>query len=105
MRLRETVDRLGDQLRSLVGLIPALVALAVQPEVRGQVHDLESARAQLPYGGSGGLVGVGHQRGLGPLRDPVGIELLQGQLHAVARIELVVGRAGVAARRHDRQLE
>ena len=47
VQLGQPVDGLGEQLRRLVRLVPALVELAVEAEVRRQVHHLQPALAQL----------------------------------------------------------
>ena len=67
----QAVDGLVEQLGRLVRLVPALVALAVEAEVGGQVDDLQAALAQRLDRGRGRPVRVGHERGVGPLGDRV----------------------------------
>jgi hypothetical protein len=50
-------------------------------------------------------VRIGDQRGVGPLRHGVGIELLHRDRHAVARVDLVVPAAGIAASGQHGELE
>ena len=77
VRLGQAVDRLGEQLGRLVRLVPALVGVLLEAEVRGQVDDLEPALAQLRDGLGGGLVRIGDDGGVGALGDRVGV----GRLH------------------------
>ena len=105
VRLGEAVHCLVEQLGRLVTGVPALVAVAVEAEVRGEVHHPQAALAQRLHGRRGGAVRICHDRRLRPLGDRVGVEGLQLERHAVARIELVVAPPGVRAGRHGRQLE
>src|ERR671915_1105895 len=54
VRLGKAVDGFGEELGGLVGLVPVLVGLLVEPEVGGQVDDLEAALAKRLHGGRGG---------------------------------------------------
>ena len=76
VQLGQAVDGLGEQLRRLVRLVPVLVARLVEPEVGGQVDDLEAALAQRLDRRRRGLVRVGDQRGVGPVGHDVRVELL-----------------------------
>ena len=105
VRLGEAVDGLVKQLRRGVRLVPALVAVAVEAEVGGEVHHLQAALAQRLYRGGGRAVRVGHDSRPRALGDRVGVELLQLDRHAIARVELVMTAARVRASRHGRQLE
>ena len=67
VRLGQPVHRLAEQLGRLVRLVPALVDLAVEPEVGRQVHDLQAALAQLLHRPRRRLVRIGHERGVGAL--------------------------------------
>jgi hypothetical protein len=102
VRLRQPVHGLAEELGRLVGLVPALVLLAVEPEVRGQVHHLEPPLAQVPHHQRGGPVRQRHERRVRSLGHPVGVELLERERHPVARVELVVASAGIGPRRDHR---
>ena len=105
VRLGQAVDRLGEQLGRLVRLVPALVGVLLEAEVRGQVDDLEPALAQLRDGLGGRLVRIGDDGGVGALGDRVGVGRLHRERHPVGRIELVVAATRVGARGEHRQLD
>ena len=98
MRLRQSVDRVRQQLGLLVRLVVDLVALLVQPEVGREVDHLQAALAQRAHHTRRRAVRIGDQRRLGARRDRVGVELLQQQWYAVARIQIGVLRPDVRAR-------
>ena len=62
VQLGQPVDRPRQQLRRRVRLVPLLVAGAVEPEVGGQVDDLQAAVQHVLHDRRGGLVRVGDDR-------------------------------------------
>ena len=88
VQLGQPVHGLVEQLRRRMRPVPALVQLARDAEVRGQVDHLQPARAQVLDGRRGRAVRVGDERRVAALGDAVGVEGLELAIDAVARVEV-----------------
>ena len=104
VQLGEAEDGLGAQRRRTVLAVPLLVRGEIlQPEVRGQVHDAHALLAQGSDRRGSRTMGIGDEREVCDGTQPLGIELLELQRDAIARIQVVEAAAGVGARRDGLQ--